>query len=241
VRQLLINVFAALVALTVIVASAPHANAAPSDFNGNLTSDVLFDSISGTTNLLLKNGFTPPSATVILGAQPTWHFTHVADFNGYGRADILWRNNDGSVVTWFMNGNMIGGAIGLLGADRDWRVSDVADFNGDGKADLIWRHADGSIFAYLMNGLTVSSGAYLANAGTGLAVWPSVSSQPIVTGTPYVALFISQRPPPLNAVQPSPNNKIPACAVPKFTKQHRNHQTRQRPRESVLITTERDV
>ena len=44
------------------------------------------------------------------------------------------------------------------------------DLNGDGKSDILWKNTDGSAYGWLMNGTTITSGAYLVNAGTGWSI-----------------------------------------------------------------------
>jgi len=46
----------------------------------------------------------------------------------------------------------------------------VNDFNGDSKSDVLWKNTDGSAYGWLMNGTTITSGAYLVNAGTGWSI-----------------------------------------------------------------------
>lgn len=129
------------------------------DSNNDGKSDLLIQTVSGTTTAWQMNGTSISSATNLLVNQPDWTITHVADFNGDGKADVLWRNVNGAVTLWLMDGSSVIGSVGLIGADANWRVTDVADFNGDGKADILWRNTNGAVTLWLMNGATVNSTA----------------------------------------------------------------------------------
>ncbi len=150
-------------------AAAPVARVA-SDFNGDGKSDLLVQSVSGTTSAWLMNGTAVSSAANLISNDPNWTITHTADFNGDGKADILWRHTDGRVAMWLMDGTSLTSGAGLLGAGSGWSVSHVADFNGDGKADILYRHTDGRIAMWLMDGTNLTAGAGLLGAGSGWSV-----------------------------------------------------------------------
>ncbi len=75
------------------------------DFDGNGTSDILWQNDSGTPAVWLMNGtgvaVTGPALT---NPGPAWHVKDAGDFNGDGKADILWQNDNGTAGVWLMNG-----------------------------------------------------------------------------------------------------------------------------------------
>jgi hypothetical protein len=157
---------------TITVASTVHT---ASDFNGDASSDILWQSVSGQAAIWLMNGILQTGGAAV-GANPgtNWHVMGSADFDGDGKSDILWQNSDGSIAFWNMNGTSIAGSgVVLSNPGPSWQVVAAADFNGDGKADILFRYTDGTPAIWLMNGTTILSGAALPNPGT---VWRFVGT-----------------------------------------------------------------
>jgi hypothetical protein len=135
--------------------------AAPSDFDGDGRSDILWRN-SGTG----ENYLYPMDGTAILGtegylrtvADQAWRVAGVGDFDGDGNADVLWRNSGtGENYVYLMDGTTIAGEGYLRTvADPDWQVAGVGDFDGDGNADILWRNnATGENYLYPMSGLAI--------------------------------------------------------------------------------------
>lgn len=95
------------IALSTVVSaaliSASSANGAANDFNFDNKSDLVLANANGLVDMLLMNGTSTISRTIIL-SSPGWAISHLADFNGDGKTDILWRNVNGAVTVWLMNG-----------------------------------------------------------------------------------------------------------------------------------------
>ena len=69
-----------------------------SDFNGDGTSDILWQNTNGRAGIWLMNGTSADQqrrSSAIPG--PSWHVIGAGDFNGDGNADILWQNTNGAV------------------------------------------------------------------------------------------------------------------------------------------------
>jgi hypothetical protein len=139
--------------------ATPLADQAPSDFNGDGTSDILWHNTSGDTAIWYSastGGFTP----VDLGVVPTsWIPQATGDFNLDGKSDILWRNTNGDVAEWLANGTN-GGAgftkIDLGNVDASWAIQGTGDFNGDGTSDILWQNTNGDNAIWF----SVSTGGY---------------------------------------------------------------------------------
>src|SRR5205807_9393776 len=76
-----------------------------SDFNGDGTSDILWQNTNGQPATWLLNNTTPFNESVASGNPgPSWQVVGAGDFNGEGDADILWQNTNGQAAVWLMNG-----------------------------------------------------------------------------------------------------------------------------------------
>jgi subtilisin-like proprotein convertase family protein len=131
------------------------------DFNGDGTSDFLWQNTDGTPAIWSMSGTNLLSgANAGFNPGPDWHVINSADFNGDGKADILWQNTDGTPAIWLMDGaNILSGANVGFNPGPSWQVIAGADFNGDGKADILWQNTDGTIAEWFMDGTSLISGA----------------------------------------------------------------------------------
>jgi hypothetical protein len=139
-------------------AYALNAPAVSYDFNGDGTSDVLWQQGSAGELYIWQISLGQISATG--GGSPgqpsaNWSVFGSGDFNGDGKADILWRDFiTGQVYVWFMNGAVQNGgnAVGSP-PTSDWVIQGVADFNGDGISDILWRNVNsGQVAIWLLAG-----------------------------------------------------------------------------------------
>jgi hypothetical protein len=81
-----------------IVARAPSASTAKSDFNGDGYSDIFWQRTNGQAAIWEMNG------TVVVGgglagnnSGPSWGPKSSGDFNADGYADVLWQSSDGQL------------------------------------------------------------------------------------------------------------------------------------------------
>jgi subtilisin-like proprotein convertase family protein len=137
---------------------------AGTDFNGDGSSDFLWQNTDGTPAIWSMNGTNLLSgANAGFNPGANWHVINSADFNGDGKADILWQNADGTPAVWLMDGaNILSGANVGFNPGPSWHEIAAADFNGDGKADILWQNADGTIAEWFLDGTSLISGASVA-------------------------------------------------------------------------------
>ena len=143
------------------VATSIFSTAAPTDFNPNGISDILWQASNGTPALWLMDGTTAVSTGAIgsFNPGPSWQVKDSGDFNGDGRADILWQGTDGTPAIWLMNGSNVltNSAVGSFNPGPSWQVKASGDFNGDSRSDILWQGSDGTPAIWLMNGSNVLS------------------------------------------------------------------------------------
>lgn len=148
------------------------------DFDGNNTSDFLWQNDNGQAAAWLLNGSTVTAAGFV-GPQPSagWKVVSSGDFNGDGRYDILWRNTtNGQAAVWFLNGlTMVSGNVVGNIPGTDWKVIGSGDFNGDGKSDILWQNtATRQAAVWMMDGLAVLSAGFVG--GVPSAGWQVMGS-----------------------------------------------------------------
>ena len=143
------------------VATSIFSTAAPTDFNPNGISDILWQASNGTPALWLMDGTTAVSTGAIgsFNPGPSWQVKDSGDFNGDGRADILWQGTDGTPAIWLMNGSNVltNSTAGSFNPGPSWQVKASGDFNGDSRSDILWQGSDGTPAIWLMNGSNVLS------------------------------------------------------------------------------------
>jgi VCBS repeat protein len=143
--------------------------AATTDFDGDGTSDVLWQSkTTRSLGIWTLRGNTVTSIQWLdtLGpADPSWKLVGSGDVNGDGFADLVWQNtSDGTVAVWVMHGTMllISGLVNYVPVTNDWHIRGVGDVNGDGRADLIWQNDIGGLAVWQLNGFNVTAASLLS-------------------------------------------------------------------------------
>jgi hypothetical protein len=134
----------------VLKLSAGSASASAGDFDGNGTTDLVWQNDSTRTvgvwymggldslNLLFTDYPAP-------GSYPGWTLVAVADMDGNGVPDLVWQN-DGtrSVGVWYMGGahgtSLLSVSYPAPGTYPGWTLVSVHDMNGDGIPDLVWQN-----------------------------------------------------------------------------------------------------
>jgi hypothetical protein len=158
-------------------------SAIKNDFNGDGTSDIVFQDTSpptsggsgrgrGTTDptagdamiQLVSNG-TVASEMVLPGPGSGWHIVGSGDFNGDGNTDLVFQNTNGTPVIWTMNGTQITSSTTLTNPGSSWTAAAIGDFNGDGNPDILFQNVDGTPMIYTMNGTSVSATTLLPDPG----------------------------------------------------------------------------
>ena len=103
-------------------ASATTLQNAPTDFNNDGNSDILFHNNSGSVAMWQMDGM-KLIANVGVGTQArSWHAADAFDFNGDGKADILWHNDNGQVQLWQMDGAKATQKLDLGSMAAGWKV-----------------------------------------------------------------------------------------------------------------------
>jgi hypothetical protein len=143
------------------------------NFNGDDTSDILWEDTSGNLAIWEMKGGTilNPSSTGLGAVATTWAVVGQRDFNGDGKADMLWRDTSGDLAIWEMNGTTIlnPSSSGLGAVSTAWLVNGVGDFNGDGRADILWRNnTTGDVAIWEMDGTAIlnSNSSGVGNVAT---------------------------------------------------------------------------
>jgi glucose/arabinose dehydrogenase len=162
-----------------VVFPAGAATVAPSDFDADNSSDILWRTSSGALAIWEMSGTQIKGAdflkqgSVTIGAPgPDWHIVETgalpSDFDGDGKGDVLWRTDGGALAIWEMNGTQIKAAdyikqgsatVGAPGSD--WHVVVSGDFDADGNADLLWRTDGGALAIWEMNGNQIKAADFL--------------------------------------------------------------------------------
>src|SRR5262249_3554855 len=130
-----------------VLGNMPGWSALPGDFNGDGTSDLLWN--NGAAGVLgawlMKDG--EIAGTMALNHNmPGWS-SLVGDFNGDGTSDLLWNNGAPGVLgTWLMKDGQISEMIPVNHNMPGWSAL-VGDFNGDGTSDLLWNNGAAGVLA----------------------------------------------------------------------------------------------
>ena len=151
------------------VAVGPVVASVTDDFNGDGTSDILFQ--NSNSGLLLDwqmaNG-TYSKAIPIAGASSDWKEIGTGDFNGDGTTDILFQNsNSGLLLDWQMANGTYTKAVPIAGASSDWKEIGTGDFNGDGTTDILFQNSNsGLLLDWQMANGTYSKAIPIAGASS---------------------------------------------------------------------------
>ncbi len=137
---------------------------APFDFNGDGSSDLIFQNNStGQRALWLMNGTTRSGTALLPSAATEWSIVGAGDFNNDDQNDIVLQDyNMRKVAVWYLNGTTYSGSAYLPDLPRNWSVAAAGDFNGDNKPDLVLENlATGRRAIWLLNGIVLTTGVYI--------------------------------------------------------------------------------
>jgi fibronectin-binding autotransporter adhesin len=150
---------------------------APSDFNEDGVSDILWQNTTGSQAAVWEmNGNAKiGGGAVSVNPGPNWKAIGTGDFNGDGHSDVLWQNVDGQASIWEMDGNTkIGGGPVSPNPGPSWTAVGTGDFNGDGLSDILWQNANGQAAIWEMDGNT-KIGGVAASVNPGPA-WKAIGT-----------------------------------------------------------------
>jgi FG-GAP-like repeat len=132
------------------------------NFNGDLHSDILWQSSNGQASVWEMNGNTLiGGGAVSPNPGPAWKAIGAGDFNDDGHSDILWQNtSSGQATIWDMNGNsLVGGGPVSPNPGPAWQAIGTGDFNKDSHSDILWQNASsGQASIWEMSGNTLIGG-----------------------------------------------------------------------------------
>jgi len=90
----------------------------PNNFDGNGTSDLLWQNDAGSVAVWRVDGTQAVGSFGLTNPGPSWHIAGSGDFYHNGHSAILWQNDSGEAYIWKMNGTSVvgGGSLGNPGA-----------------------------------------------------------------------------------------------------------------------------
>ncbi len=145
-----------------------------SDFDGDLTSDVMWRNIAQGDIWLwsMAGGAKASEAYVGTVADLNWEIRGQGDQDGDGKSDFLWRNKaTGMIYYWRMDGGTPAGESYVSTVDLAYDIIGTGDFDGDGKSDILWRNTVvGDVWVWRMDGATVLGEGYVDTVGPGYVV-----------------------------------------------------------------------
>lgn len=147
--------------------------AATGDFDGNGTSDILFQDDDGSFAIWLMSGRTITTSATSAGFGASWHAVATGDFGAVGRSAVLLQNDNGAVAISQANGTALSPLSVVANPGTAWHAVATGNFDGDGKSDILLQNNDGSVAVWDMNGATVAASAVVANPGPG---WRAVGT-----------------------------------------------------------------
>jgi hypothetical protein len=131
----------------------PGSNHAPTDFNGDGVSDLLWynptlSEIGYWTMSVDSQGTVTRTGGRTFQVTPGYYVGAVGDFNGDGYADLVFTSANRDLYLWTNNQN--GGFTSqLIGTyPSDWQLVGAGDIDGDGNDDLLWLNPSACEFAY---------------------------------------------------------------------------------------------
>lgn len=152
-----------------VIELTPIAHKSTNDFNGDNTSDILWQNGGTVIDWIMHSGKFQSSNLVWPDVGAGWQTAGTGDFTGDGAADILWQNGD-TVIDWIMQNGKLQSSNLLPNAAPGWHAVGTGDFTGDGAADILWQNGGAVIDWIMQNGKFQSSNLLSANVGTGWQV-----------------------------------------------------------------------
>jgi Alpha/beta hydrolase domain/FG-GAP-like repeat len=92
------------------------------DFDGNGSTDLVWQDNAGNVGIWLMSGTTVLSTAIVGNAPSIWSIAATGDYNGDGKSDLLWKDSSGNVGAWFMNGATISSSVIYGNVGTTWNV-----------------------------------------------------------------------------------------------------------------------
>ena len=149
-----------------------RAGAPDHDFNGDGTSDILWQHAGGQVSIWAMNNGSHAGGSVVGTPDLNVQLKGDGDFNGDFTSDILlYRDTDGAAGIWIMNNGSFagGGLVGTL--DPGVEVKGTGDFNGDGTDDiLLYRASDRAVGIWSINNGSFAGGGIVSTLDPGVEI-----------------------------------------------------------------------
>jgi len=153
------------------------------DFNGDGTSDILFQSNTGQVLYWQMAGGQVADMVSLGAATGGWTAVGTGDFNGDGTSDVLFQQSGtGLMLDWMVSkgtnspGNGIApvGAVqtdhGIAAAGSGWTFAGTGDFTGNGTSDILFVNTSGLVTEWIMRNGTYDHGTNVGDLVTGQSV-----------------------------------------------------------------------
>jgi exo-beta-1,3-glucanase (GH17 family) len=136
------------------------------DFNGDHTTDILFQSTGGDIGTWLMQNGKVESATSLGSPGPNWSIIGTGDLYGDGTDDIVFRATDGTLADWRIQNGQDTNASVINQVPANWISAGVGDLTGDGTADLLFISTSGTVADWVINNGTEVSANPLGDVGS---------------------------------------------------------------------------
>ena len=137
------------------------------DFNGDGTSDIVFQDEFQSLASWDMNGAKMILADYLVPSvinEPGWRVAGSGDFDQDGYPDLVLQHQEGQIAVWLMKGRRLASTSPLSATPsgfEEWRVVATGDFNGDEKVDLVVQAKNGRLAVWFVANFRVTSTALL--------------------------------------------------------------------------------
>lgn len=138
---------------------------AVADINGDLHSDVIWQTATGANVVWLMRGTERMGEAPLPAPDPGWRIAGAADMNRDGFADLLLQHeSQGGLQVWLMRGPQRDQSVTLLASfDVRWQIKAVGDLDWDGNPEVILQYSgSGALAAMIINNLVITDARYLS-------------------------------------------------------------------------------